>query len=85
MSADGRLRAALYARVSTDEQAAEGYSLAAQLEKLRAYCDINDYEKLVPIDDVYIIGHITKPEFGAVIVGRNGEEMMIQAQGWKAF
>ena len=48
-------------------------------------CDINDYEKLVPIDDVYIIGHITKPEFGAVIVGRNGEEMMIQAQGWKAF
>ena len=29
-------------------------------------CDINDYEKLVPIDDIYIIGHITKPEYGTV-------------------
>ena len=48
-------------------------------------CDISDYEKLVPIDDVYIIGHITKPEYGTVLVGRNGEEMMLQAQGWQAF
>ena len=48
-------------------------------------CDINDYEKLVPIEDIYIIGHITKPEYGAVLVGRNGEEMMLQAQGWQAF
>lgn len=48
-------------------------------------CDINDYEKLVPIEDVYIIGHITKPEYGAVLVGRNGEEMMLKAQGWEAF
>ena len=48
-------------------------------------CDINDYEKLVPIDDIYIIGHITKPEYGTVLVGRNGEEMMLQAQGWQAF
>ena len=48
-------------------------------------CDINDYEKLVPIDDTYIIGHITKPEYGAVLVGRNGEEMMLKAQGWQAF
>ena len=48
-------------------------------------CDINDYEKLVPIDDIYIIGHITKPEYGTVLIGRNGEEMMLQAQGWQAF
>ena len=48
-------------------------------------CDINDYEKLVPIYDIYIIGHITKPEYGTVLVGRNGEEMMLQAQGWQAF
>ena len=48
-------------------------------------CDINDYEKLIPLDDIYIIGHITKPEFGMVLVGRNGEEMNLQAQGWQAF
>lgn len=35
-------RAALYARVSTDEQAEEGYSLGAQLEVMRTYCEIND-------------------------------------------
>lgn len=48
-------------------------------------CDINDYEKLVPIDDLYIIGHITKPEYGSYLVGRNGEEIALKAQGWNAF
>ena len=37
-------RAALYARVSTDEQAVSGYSLGAQLEKMRIYCDIHDLQ-----------------------------------------
>ena len=37
-------RAALYARVSTDEQAQEGYSLDAQLDVMRAYCDIHELE-----------------------------------------
>lgn len=31
-------RVAIYVRVSTDEQAKEGYSIDAQLEKLRAFC-----------------------------------------------
>ena len=64
MSADGRLRAALYARVSTDEQAAEGYSLAAQLEKLRAYCDINDYEVVGEyVDDGYTGRNPNRPAY----------------------
>ncbi len=48
-------------------------------------CDINDYEKLVPIEDLYIIGHITKPEYGTNLIGRNGEELALRAQGWNAF
>lgn len=48
-------------------------------------CDIKDYEKLVPLEDVYIIGHITKPEYGTLLIGRHGEEMELQAQGWQAF
>ena len=48
-------------------------------------CDINDYEKLIPLDDIYIVGHITKPEYGTNLIGRNGEEMTLQAQGWQAF
>lgn len=48
-------------------------------------CSLSDYEKLVPMDDVYIIGHITKPEYGRHLIGRNGEEIALTAQGWNAF
>ena len=48
-------------------------------------CSLSDYEKLVPLDDVYIIGHITKAAYGQHLIGRNGEEIRITAQGWNAF
>ncbi len=48
-------------------------------------CSIDDYEKLIPLDDVYIVGHITKAEYGACLIGRNGEELQLRAQGWSAF
>ncbi|MBQ0119393.1 MAG: thiamine-phosphate kinase [Paludibacteraceae bacterium] len=48
-------------------------------------CDLKDYEKLIPMDDIYIVGHITKPEYGMTLVGRNGEELELKAQGWNAF
>lgn len=37
------LRAAIYTRVSTSEQASEGFSLDAQLDRLRAYCTSQDW------------------------------------------
>lgn len=48
-------------------------------------CSLEDYEKLIPIEDLYIIGHITKPEYGCNLIGRNGEELTLKAQGWNAF
>jgi len=48
-------------------------------------CDLKDYEKLLTMDDVYLVGHITKPEYGTLLIGRNGEELKLQAQGWQAF
>ena len=48
-------------------------------------CSLDDYEKLIPLDDVYLIGHITKPEYGINLIGRNGEEISLKAQGWNAF
>ena len=48
-------------------------------------CPLDAYEKLIPIDDLYIIGHITKPEYGCNLIGRNGEELALKAQGWNAF
>jgi site-specific DNA recombinase len=44
-------RAVLYARVSTDEQARSGYSLAQQLEALREYVAREGYEVLEEIVD----------------------------------
>ena len=37
-------RAALYTRVSTEEQASEGFSLDAQLNKLKGYCKLQGWE-----------------------------------------
>src|ERR687892_553229 len=47
----GPKRAILYARVSTDEQARSGYSLAQQIEALRAYTAREGFEVLEEITD----------------------------------
>jgi site-specific DNA recombinase len=47
----GPRRAILYARVSTDEQARSGYSLAQQIEALRAYASRERYEVLEEVVD----------------------------------
>jgi site-specific DNA recombinase len=41
-------RAVLYARVSTEEQARSGYSLAQQMEALREYANREGYEVVAP-------------------------------------
>ena len=47
----GPKRAVLYARVSTDEQATSGYSLAQQIEALREYALREGYEVLEEVSD----------------------------------
>ncbi len=47
----GPKQAVLYARVSTDEQARSGYSLAQQMEALRAYAVREGYEILEEVAD----------------------------------
>ena len=47
----GPKRAILYARVSTDEQARSGYSLAQQLEALREYAAREGYEVFEEVQD----------------------------------
>lgn len=46
---------------------------------------LSAHEKLVQIDSIRIIGHITKPELGCAMITRDGNEMSLQAQGWNAF
>ncbi len=47
---------------------------------------LSDYEKVIPLtfdkDDISIIGHITKAEYGTRMIARGGEEITLRAQGW---
>jgi thiamine-monophosphate kinase len=45
---------------------------------------LEDYDKIITLENVGIIGHMTKPELGLNLVGREGEEIALQAQGWNS-
>ena len=47
-------------------------------------CSLDDYDKIITLEDVGIVGHITKPELGMNLTGRNGEEIPLKAQGWNS-
>ena len=43
---------------------------------------IGDHEKIQDIEDVRLIGHITRAELGHVLVTRDDQEFELKAQGW---
>lgn len=45
---------------------------------------IDDYDKIVTMDGVGIVGHITNADKGLHLVGREGEEISLKAQGWNS-
>ncbi len=68
------MRAALYARVSTDDQAVEGFSLDAQVKRLEAYCRVRGWEVGGIYRDEGFSGRNTKrPEY---------ERMMRESDSW---
>jgi DNA invertase Pin-like site-specific DNA recombinase len=69
-------RVAVYIRVSTEEQAKEGYSLSAQEETLVAYCELYDHT-IVHIykDDGYSGTNTRRPAY---------REMMEQIDQWES-
>ena len=44
---------------------------------------IGDLAKVECMEDVKIIGHITRPELGYILVTRDDNEFELKAQGWK--
>lgn len=56
-------RAAIYARVSTDEQAEKGYSLPSQLEACRRYAEQNGLRVVAEFKDDYSGAKLERPEF----------------------
>lgn len=43
---------------------------------------IGDHDKIERLEDVKLIGHITKSEFGKILVTRDNAEFELKAQGW---
>jgi len=43
------------------------------------------HDTIAAMKGITIIGHITKPEYGNVLVGRDGGEIALKAQGWQSF
>ncbi len=67
-------RAALYARVSTEEQAQEGFSLDAQVRKMEAYCKVRGWEVAGRYRDEGASGRTTdRPEY---------RRMMSESDSW---
>lgn len=46
---------------------------------------LSEHEKIMTLDSVRIIGHMTRSELGCAMITRDGNEMPLQAQGWNAF
>lgn len=43
---------------------------------------IGDHEKIQALDDVRLIGHVTKESLGRILVTRDDQEFDLKAQGW---
>ena len=45
---------------------------------------LTDHEKVEAMEGVKVIGHITREELGNYLVGRDGGEVTLRAQGWNS-
>lgn len=43
------------------------------------------YDRISGLEDIKIIGHITKKELGNYLIDRDGNEVELKAQGWNSF
>ena len=44
-----------------------------------------DYNKIASNDTISIVGHMTEPEEGAILITKGGNSHPLTAQGWNAF
>jgi DNA invertase Pin-like site-specific DNA recombinase len=72
------VKVAIYLRVSTTEQAKEGYSLGAQLERLRNYCKARDWEVAKEyIDDGHSGRSIKRPAYKKMMEDKDKWDMIL--------
>jgi DNA invertase Pin-like site-specific DNA recombinase len=73
-----RVRAAIYARVSTDDQAREGYSIQAQLKRLQAYCKAKNWQVASEyVDDGYSGRDVNRPHYKRMMAERDQWDVLL--------
>ena len=71
-------RVALYTRVSTEDQAKEGYSLSAQMERLEAYCDAQGWDIVERyVDDGHSGRSIRRPAYRRMMEEREKWDIVL--------
>lgn len=63
------MKVALYARVSTDEQARDGHSIGAQKKKLQQYAELNEWGFNFYVDDGYSAKDFNRPQIKSLLEG----------------
>jgi len=72
------MRAAIYARVSTEDQAKEGYSLDAQLKRMEAYCKARGWTVAGRFVDEGQSGRNTnRPAYSAMMAGKEDWDLIL--------
>ena len=75
---DKTLRSAIYTRVSTEDQAKEGFSLDAQLDKLRSYCKARDW--IISgeyVDDGYSGRNTKRPAYSKMLNEKDNWDILL--------
>jgi DNA invertase Pin-like site-specific DNA recombinase len=71
-------KVAIYTRVSTEDQARKGFSLAAQKERLTSYCKAKDWEILAEyVDDGYSGRDENRPGYQQMLIDRDKWDLIV--------
>lgn len=72
------MRAAVYARVSTEDQAKEGFSIAAQLKRLHAYCKARGWQMAGEyVDDGYSGRETKRPAYHRMMDDKDKWDVLV--------
>jgi site-specific DNA recombinase len=72
------MRAALYARVSTEDQAKEGFSIPAQLKRLNAYCKARNWQAFTQyVDEGYSGRDVRRPAYQQMMQDKDKWDVLV--------
>ncbi len=72
------MRAALYARVSTEDQAKEGFSIPAQLKRLNAYCKARNWQSVSQyVDEGFSGRDVKRPAYQRMMEEKDKWDVLV--------